>query len=138
VAGMPRFYLASAEVHLLAGRPAKALEQVARAEAFIERSGERFTYEPEALTARGQILLESGGDLDQAEAVLLRAHDLWERKQSPWMLIRVATLLGRVALARGTGAVEAHERLARVYAGFDEGFETPRFQEARHVLDLLR
>ena len=138
LAGMPRFCFASAELHLLAGRPDRALAQVTRGEVFMNRSGERFTYEPEALMMRGQILLDSGGDLGAAEAALRRAYVLWERNQSPWMLIRAATLLARLSVATGTGKAEASERLARLYAGFDEGFETERLHEARRVMDLLR
>jgi predicted ATPase len=46
-------------------------------------------------------------------------------------------LLGRLALATGKGKAEAHDRLAHIYADFDEGFETERLQEARRVMDLL-
>ena len=133
---MVRFYLASAEVHLDAGRPARALEQVARAEAFMARAGEDVSDVPEAALVRGQILFQSGC-FDEAEAALLRSAALWERRQSPWELLRVATLLGRLALATGKGTVEAHDRLAHIYADFDEGFETERLQEARRVMDLL-
>ncbi len=136
VAGMVRFYLASASVHLDAGRPARALEQVARAEAFMERSGEDLANEPEAALVRGQISFQSGR-LDEAEAALLRAAALWEGRQSPWELLRVATLLGRLALETGQHKEAARARLAQVYASFDEGFETERLQEARRVMDLL-
>jgi tetratricopeptide (TPR) repeat protein len=134
VAGMPRFYLASAEVHLDAGRFARALEQAARAQAFMERYDAGS--EPEVAQVRGQILLESG-ELDEADAVLQRAAALFERRQSRWLLLHVATLLGRIALLTGKGKAEAHGRLATLYASFDEGLETERLQGARRVMDLL-
>jgi len=62
---------------------------------------------------------------------------LWERTQSPWMLLSVATLLGRVALETGERRDEARERLAQLYAGFDEGFGTERLREARATLERL-
>lgn len=137
IAGMPNFYLTAADANLFAGRPVAALESVERAEAFMERSGEQMAHEPQALTLRGRILLESGGDLDEAEAFLLRGLALWERNQSPWMLLNAATLLGRLALERAKGAEEARARLERIYTAFDEGFETARLRDARRIMEQL-
>ena len=103
----------------------------------MERSGERLRYEPHATLVRARVLLDAGRHLDEVESLLLRALALWERSQSPWMLLLVATLLGRVALDTGKRRDEARERLALLYAGFDEGFETERLRDARAMLDRL-
>jgi class 3 adenylate cyclase len=137
VAGMPLLYFAAAEAHLLGREHARALEQVARGEQFMERSGEQLRYEPNAALMRARVLLDAGGDPGEVESLLLHALALWERAQSPWMLLSVATLLGRLALETGKRGDEARERLARLYAGFDEGFGTERLRDARAMLDLL-
>jgi hypothetical protein len=53
------------------------------------------------------------------------------------MLLLVAMLLGQITLETGAARSEARERLAALYAGFDEGFETERLREARIMLDRL-
>jgi class 3 adenylate cyclase/tetratricopeptide (TPR) repeat protein len=137
VAGMPLLCFASADAHLLAGEHARALEQVARGEQFFEQSGERLRYEPQAAWMRARVLLNAHGDPDEVQSLLLRAVALWEQTQSPWMLLSAATLLGRVALETGKRRDEARERLARLYAAFDEGFDTERLRDARAMLDRL-
>jgi TOMM system kinase/cyclase fusion protein len=137
VAGMAHLYFAAADAHLLARDHARALEQVARGEQFMDRSGERLRYEPHASLLRARVLLDAGRHVDEVESLLLRGLSLWERNQSPWMLLLVATLLGRVALETGERRNEARERLAALYAGFDEGFETERLRDARVMLDRL-
>src|SRR5262249_53991362 len=137
VAGMAHLYFAAADAHLLGREHARALEQVARGEQFMERSGERLRYEPHARLIRARVLLDAGRHFDEVEFLLLRAFALWEQNQSPWMLVLVATLLGRVALETRERRVEARERLALLYAGFDEGFETERLGDARAMLDRL-
>jgi hypothetical protein len=137
VAGMPHFYFAAADVHLFRRDHARALEQVARGEQFMHRSGERHRYEPQATLTRARILLDAGGDRDEIESLLLAALTLWGRNQAPWMLLAAAILLARLALETGTRCAEARDRLAQLYAGFDEGFATERLRDARAVLELL-
>jgi predicted ATPase len=86
---------------------------------------------------RARVLLDAGRDSDAVEPLMLRTLAAWERIQSPWMLLFVATLLGRVALETGRRRDEARERLARYYAAFDEGFETERLRDARAMLERL-
>jgi hypothetical protein len=86
---------------------------------------------------RARILLDAGGPFDAVESLLRRALAFGEQIQSPWMLLVVATLLGRVALETGERRDEARARLARLYAGFDEGFETERLRDARAMMDQL-
>jgi hypothetical protein len=137
VSGMPTFYFAAAEAHLLAREPERALEQVVRGEEFMDRWGERLRYQPQAEVIRARMALDVGRDLDEADARLRHALGLCEQSRSPWMALAVATLLGRVALEIGEGRDEARERLARLYAGFDEGFGTEPLREARAMLDRL-
>jgi len=137
VAGMPHFYFAAADAHLFRRDHVHALEQVARGEQFMHRSGERHRYEPQATLMRGRIVLDAGGDPDEVESLLVAALALWKRNQSPWMLLSTATLLGRLALETGKQRDEARDRLAALYAGFDEGFATERLRDARAVLELL-
>jgi hypothetical protein len=134
---MPLLCFAAADAHLLAGEHGRALEWVARGEQFFERSGERLRYEPQAAWMRARVLLDARGDADEVQSLLLRAVALWERAQSPWMLLSAATLLGRVALATGNRRDEARERLARLVAAFDEGFTTERVRDAHAMLDRL-
>jgi tetratricopeptide (TPR) repeat protein len=139
LSGMAKLHFTSAEAHARVGSYARAVEQLKRGEAFIGRAGEQFGYEPEALLTRARIMLleGAGGDFDEIESLLLRSHQLWQRNQSPWYSILTATLLGRVALDTGKRAVSARERLAEVYAGFSEGFESERLRDARAVMDRL-
>ena len=75
--------------------------------------------------------------MDEIESRLLRALSLWERNQAPWMLLLVALLLARVALDTDQRRDEARDRLATVYAGFEEGFDTERLCDARVMLGRL-
>ncbi len=137
VAGMPLLYFSVAEGHLLGREHGRALEQIARAEQFFEHSEERLRYEPYAAWMRARVLLDAGGDVDEVESLLRRAGALWEQTQSPWMLLSTVTLLGRVALVSGGRRDEVRESLARLYAGFEEGFDTERLRDARAMLDRL-
>jgi TOMM system kinase/cyclase fusion protein len=137
VAGIAHLYFAAADAHLRGQEYERALEQVSRGEEFMDRSGERFRYEPQANVIRAQVLLSAGRPLEEVEPLLLHALALLERYQCPWMLLLVATLLGRVAVKTGRRRDEARERLALLYAGFDEGFETERLCDARAMLAQL-
>ena len=103
----------------------------------MDRSRERHRYEPQATLTRARILLDARGHLDEVESLLLRALALWEGIRSPWMLLSTATLLGRLAVDTGERRDEARERLALLYEGFDEGFETERLRDARAVMERL-
>lgn len=138
LAGMTQLCFASAAAHARAGDQAGALAQLARGEAFIERTGEQFGYEPQAVLARAGVLLAGAApDFAEIERLLRRALALWERNQSPWMALHAATLLGRVARATRSGAREARERIASLLAGLDEGHDRERLREARAELAAL-
>jgi predicted ATPase len=95
-------------------------------------------YGPQVATTRARFELESGcGSRAHAKRLLLEAFDGWTRSGAPWMALEAATLLGRLALETGEDVAAARSRLVSLYAGFGEGFETPRLREARALIDRL-
>ena len=138
VAGMPLLCFAAADAHLLAGEHARALEQVARGEQFFERSGER-------LQIRAASRVDAGARSPGRRAEIPTRCNPCCCAQSrsgsepsrPGCCCRRRRCSGGVALETGKRRDEARERLARLYAAFDEGFETERLRDAHAMLDRL-
>jgi hypothetical protein len=129
--GLPFFYSYLAEACLGLGELDQAGQALDAAAAAVETNNERF-HEPEVLRLRGVLAMRTGdeaGALDHLERSIARSRALGTRS---WGLRSTTTL---AELLAGLGrATEGRERLAEVYARFDEGFDTPDLVAARALL----
>jgi adenylate cyclase len=108
------------------------------AERVIDRTGERTAFEPQLPMFRANLILDSkGGSLDEAEELVRESLDRWAVYRSPWMELRSAILLGRIALERGE-AGDARDRLERLLGMIAVGSETARVRLARALIERLR
>jgi predicted ATPase len=76
------------------------------------------------------------GDRDAAEADLNRALEIARKQNARSLELRAARDLTR-AMAEWGEKQQTADRLAAVYAGFTEGFDTPDLKEAKVLLDQL-
>ncbi len=98
--------------------------------------GERW-YEPELLRLRAEMLLAKGGQNSQAaEQCLQAAIAMAQTQQARFWELRAATALAEL-WRRDSRAAQARDILAPVYAGFNEGLDTPDLRHAKALLDLL-
>jgi adenylate cyclase len=129
--GLPFFYSYLAEACLGLGELDHAGQALDAAAAAVETNNERF-HEPEVLRLRAVLAMRTGdetGALDHLERSIARSRALGTRS---WGLRSTTTL---AELLAGLGrATEGRERLAEVYARFDEGFDTPDLVAARALL----
>ena len=126
---------AAAETALALGKLAEAHAAVDQVEKWVGM-GTRSAWEKFPHLLRGELLIAAGGDLAEAEQLLLESIAGWQRLRAPWMELRSALALGEIALRTGEKA-PARARLAALYARFSEGFETRRLREARRLLGEL-
>ena len=135
-----------AEAHGKLGEPCRGLELLRTSEARPEPE-RRELWDSEYHRVEGELLLQlseqgcqSGSDrastLRAAERCLLRAVEISRWQEAKLLELRAARALVRHWSALGK-AVEARSLLARVYASFSEGFDTPDLREARALLDQL-
>ncbi len=123
-----------AEAHLAAGQFDEGLRVIEDAES--HNTGERY-YEAELHRLHGELLLaRAAGDaqaIAEVRRCLLMALDLARAQGARSLELRAALSLARLMRLHG-GAREAVTALARVYAGFREGFDTADLQEAAVLL----
>jgi predicted ATPase len=122
------------ETYIRAGRPADALEAVAKGLDFAESTGERF-YEAE--------LHRLGGDVhsmarcrEDAERSFERAIDVARAQVARSFELRATLSLARLLRDQGRKQ-EGRRRLAAIYDWFTEGFDTPDLRDAKALLDDL-
>jgi DNA-binding SARP family transcriptional activator/type II secretory pathway predicted ATPase ExeA/tetratricopeptide (TPR) repeat protein len=122
-----------AEALELAGEHEKGLDVIDEALAAI--SEERpFFFEPELLRLRASLLVARGSRrLDEARANLIRAIEVAEAQNSPSLALRAAVSLMR--LGNDASSSNSRGRVARIYARFDEGFDTHDLREAATLLE---
>ena len=115
----------------LADRPEEALVLLERAMDLAVEG----TWESAALKVQQADVLASLSRADEAEALLLRAHEEAAATGARMAQLRAATLLAGLAqaAARPAAAVRLHEAIET----FGEGFETPQLLEARKLLDAV-
>jgi predicted ATPase len=118
----------------MAGRSQAALEHLAEAHRFAERTGDRWAL-AEALRLRGDVLLTTG-DPAGAEASYRDAIAIAQQQSARLWELRAAMSLARLWRDQGKVA-EARDLLAPVYGWFTEGFGTPVLQEAKALFDEL-
>jgi hypothetical protein len=134
--GLVQLYLTGADALRVARCFDRSSELVDGAARMIERTGERTSFEPQLPMMRAQLLLEGGDSLAEAEQLLLESVEGYRAYQSPWMELRSALLLGRLALRTGK-AEAAHARLAELCDGFPDDLAIGRLGEARALLAEL-
>jgi DNA-binding winged helix-turn-helix (wHTH) protein/tetratricopeptide (TPR) repeat protein len=135
-----------AEAHGKLGQPRRGLELLHTSEARPEPE-RRELWDAEYHRVEGELLLqlsqegfEAGSQraasLRAAEHCLLRAVEISGWQGAKLLELRATRTLARHWSALGREA-EARSLLARVYASFSEGFDTPDLREARALLDQL-
>ena len=118
-----------AEAAARAGRISEAIELVDQAGGFAEEG----SWDSAALGVQKGDLLLSQGDVEGAEASLLRAFDEGERAGARMIQLRAATRVAR--LRERAGQTDATGRLRDILGTFTEGFDTPDLLEAQAALD---
>jgi predicted ATPase len=105
------------------------------ARSFAEGHEERW-YEPEIHRMRGQLVLESGGDVAAAGRCFEKAFEIAREQGARSFELRSATSLSRLWQQQGKCA-EARDLLQPVYDWFTEGFDTKDLKDARALLGEL-
>ena len=120
------------------GLHAAAADHVARALAFTKESREAY-FLAELHRVKGETLLAGGGRqaAREAEPCFRVAIDIAHRQHALSWQLRSAISLARL-WATLDRRQEAVALLDAIYGRFEEGFQTPDLQEARHLLAQLR
>ena len=134
-AGVSQIHIAGVEIARRLGKLDEAHAHTQQVEEFIEQSG-LHAFRPNVPMLCGELALAAGGDLREAERLLLLSIEGFRGFCSPWMQIRSAIALGEIAL-RGGDRVAARARIEEIYARIPEGFDTFRMREARRMLSAL-
>jgi DNA-binding winged helix-turn-helix (wHTH) protein/predicted ATPase len=131
--GQPYMLSLLAEAHGLAGQPEAGLEAVAEGLAAVEAHGLRM-YESALLRVRGQLLgLMPKAHHREADACFERAIDIARAQGARSLELLAALGLARAWARRGRQEA-ARRRLAPIYDGFTEGFDTGDLRDARALL----
>lgn len=133
--GIPFMLTRWAEVYGITHRPSLGLDLLARAQAIMERTHERWS-EPELHRVRGELLLRSGADETQAAACFERAVAVAQSQAARLPELRATVALARLWQRQGRAA-DARRTLADLYSGFTEGHHTPDLIEAKALLESL-
>jgi len=126
------------EGYRMAGRPADALQPLSDMLVAAGPTDVR-SWDPELHRLKGELLLEidpGGCHRKQAEACFLKANEIARTQGSKSLELRATTSLARLWCALGR-RTEARDRLAAVYEGFNEGFDTADLRAARRLVDSL-
>ena len=119
----------AAEAHLAAGKIEDGLRLIDEAD---DESGDLW-FVSELHRVKGELLFESG-DHDEAERCLRGALRGAEEQGARLLELRAVMSLARVLQAQGRRN-EVQDRLASMYAQFDEGFDTWDLTQAKILLD---
>jgi predicted ATPase/DNA-binding winged helix-turn-helix (wHTH) protein len=119
-------------------RYAEAVATVDKALAAADYSGERW-YVAELLRAKGEFLLQEGGDNSApvAEGWFREALALAQKQDALSWELRAAMSLGKLWHQNGKTS-EANELVSAVYDRFTEGFDTADLRTARTLTDKFR
>jgi predicted ATPase len=126
----------NAEACLAAQRYDEALEEVSRAISIANEIGLHGDI-PRLYLLQGELLLHSSGrSLEMAEGCFRSALEAAEAQGARGWVLRATTSMAGLLAERGERA-QARDRLAAIYAVFEEGFETPDLYDARVLIDQL-
>jgi DNA-binding SARP family transcriptional activator/predicted ATPase len=103
-------------------------------EALVSTANDRYWYDAELERVRGELLLASNGDAEQAEAAYRRAIQIAQKQQAKVFELRATTSLSQLWLMQGKSA-EARQVLARVVGWFSEGLGMSDLKNAQVLLD---
>jgi class 3 adenylate cyclase/tetratricopeptide (TPR) repeat protein len=120
---------------LKAGRIDESFAALDECASYFETDGERM-HEAEVLRLRGELLLASGTDRKQAEALFREAIDVARKQDAKAWELRATTSLARL-LAKQGKRDEARAMLAEIYNWFTEGFDTADLKDAKALLGEL-
>jgi predicted ATPase len=128
------------EAYGKAGQVEKGLAMLAKALAFVDKTGTR-AHEAELHRVKGELILQSSvqcpaSRAKQAEACFLKAIDIARRQSAKLLELRAVMCLSRLWQQQGKRQ-EARNLLAEIYGWFTEGFDTKDLQEARALLEEL-
>ena len=126
------WYTRLGESYLLAGRRQEGLEAVE--ESF--RHNEEAWWLPEQHRVHAELLLLAPGNEAEAEVEFRKALEIARGQGSRSLELRSAMSLARL-LRKQDRAAEGKDILARCYAWFTEGFDTPDLREAKELLGQL-
>jgi predicted ATPase len=133
---LPRALCLSAETLLVQGRYAEGLEEVARALAIADETGERW-YVSRIHRVRAELHLHSRDRSDEAvEASLRTAVDIARSQGAAAWELQAVTLLAQLMADRGE-RMSAYDLLAPLWARLASGPDTPDLREAAAVLAML-
>ena len=85
---------------------------------------------------KGAVAVESGADIDAAEACFQRALEVARHQKAKSLELRAATSLAKIWRDQNR-MIAARDLLAPVYNWFTEGFDTPDLHDAKMLLDEL-
>lgn len=137
MSGIEAFFLTLlSDTCLQAGQWEASLSAAQAALAVVAEKDELFL-QSEILRLQGEgLLCVAQPDMAAAEACLRQALAISQRQGARALELRAAMALARLGQRQGRTA-DARRRLARVYAWFTEGLDTPDLQEARDLLQAL-
>lgn len=125
-----------AEMQLITGRAADALQTIGGALALAETSGQRF-YDAGLYRLRGECFLAlEEHTAREAEAAFREALEIARSQQARSLEIRAALSLARLWQQQGK-RTDARDLLQPVYAWFTEGFDTRDLVDAKTLLEEL-
>jgi tetratricopeptide (TPR) repeat protein len=129
-------YSAMAEGLLILGARDQALETIETAFSVVQQHGDLFNM-PELLRIKGDILA-SGAQPDylKAEACYRGSLELASRQSALSWKLRTGISLAHLLRQQGRGT-EAVPMLEAICAQFTEGFDTPDYQRAKHLVSEL-
>jgi DNA-binding SARP family transcriptional activator len=129
------FYVLLAEGYALAGRIDEGLAALAAGQAVAQQCDDLF-YRPELYRLQGELLLTQGAAPDEVETCYRQALALAGSRGEKLLELRATVSLARLWQLQGR-QVEAHQKLATIYAWFTEGFDTGDLQAAQALLAAL-
>jgi DNA-binding winged helix-turn-helix (wHTH) protein/predicted ATPase len=132
---LPYYLGLLAQVCGRAGRTDDGLAAVDEGMAASRAHNERW-WDAELHRVRGELLLASGADADEAETAYTRAMEISRTQQARSLELRAATSLARLWRTQRR-ANDARSLLQSLYSWFTEGFDTMDLREAKALFDEL-
>ncbi|MBN2390573.1 MAG: AAA family ATPase [Anaerolineae bacterium] len=130
------FLCVLAEMYGKADNPARGLELIEEAIAFMQPSDERY-HEAELYRMRGLLRLQQDeNNAEEAEDDFHTSIAAARRMEARMCELRTTTCLARLWQQQGKRE-EARQALAEIYGWFTEGFDTLDLKEAKALLDAL-